>query len=102
MEHIQTVKVQSMRSTRSNKPVANQFIITTPNATYFQSYDSVIACKSYTDDGMESLTVYLDAKYWDYSTTTGKYRNEFLGEGISETRRKIADGTYKLVDLNHD
>ena len=34
---------------------------------------------------------------WDYSVTTGKYRNQFLGEGIKETREKIANGTYKIL-----
>ena len=29
-----------------------------------------------------------------------KYRNQFLGEQIEETRSKIKNGTYKLKDLN--
>ena len=45
--------------------------------------------------------IYLDEYYWDYSVTTGKYRNEFLGEGIAETRKKIASGEYILTDLNN-
>ncbi len=44
--------------------------------------------------------VFLDAKYWDYSRTTGNYRNDFLDENIAETRKKIESGEYKLVDLN--
>jgi|TARA_R100000479_G_scaffold54981_1_gene26072 hypothetical protein len=44
--------------------------------------------------------VFLDKNYWDYSTTTGKYRNAFLGENIAETRKKIKSGEYILVDLN--
>ena len=44
--------------------------------------------------------VFLDQNRWDYSTTTGKYRNEFLGEGIAETRKKIKSGEYILTDLN--
>jgi hypothetical protein len=34
-------------------------------------------------------TVYLDENKWDYSVTTGKYRNIFLGETRKETQKKI-------------
>ena len=44
--------------------------------------------------------VFLDEYYWDYSRTTGKYRNQFLGEYIDETRSKIKSGEYKLKNLN--
>jgi len=43
--------------------------------------------------------IILDSYYWDYSRTTGKYRNQFLGEGIADTRAKIESGEYKLADL---
>ena len=89
-----TAKVRQMKSARSGKPVANQFIIYTPDGNYFQSYNSVIACRAY--DGK----VTLDNYYWDYSRTTGVYRNQFLGEGIADTRSKIESGEYKLADLN--
>ena len=42
----------------------------------------------------------LDQKYWNYSNTTGKYRNIFLGETITETKKKIKSGEYILTDLN--
>ena len=89
-----TAKVRQMKSTRSGKPVANQFIIYTHDGNYFQSYNSVIACRA--NDGK----VTLDNYYWDYSRTTGVYRNQFLGEGIADTRSKIESGEYKLADLN--
>lgn len=91
-----------MKSSNGND-VPNQFTIRvkTENENqvafdeiYFQSYNSIIAKKDF--DG--SIT--LDKNTWDYSTTTGKYRNQFLGEGIAETRKKIENGTYLLVDLN--
>ena len=82
-----------MTSARGNK-VPNQFIITDNGTEYFQSYRSIIAKRS---EGK----IYLDDYYWDYSTTTGKYRNEFLGEGIAETRKKIASGEYILTNLNN-
>ena len=82
-----------MTSARGNT-VPNQFIITDNGDEYFQSYKSIIAKKS-------ESKIYLDEYYWDYSTTTGKYRNEFLGEGITETRKKIASGEYVLTNLNN-
>ncbi len=89
-----TAKVRQMKSVRSGNPVANQFIIYTSEGTYFQSYDSVIAFK----DNEGNVT--LDDYTWDYSRTTGKYRNEFLGEYIADTRAKIESGKYKLANLN--
>jgi hypothetical protein len=88
------IKVKNMTSNRSGRPVANQFIICTSEGEYFQSYDSVIAFK----DNEGNVT--LDDYTWDYSRTTGKYRNKFLGEGIVDTRSKIESGEYELADLN--
>ena len=42
----------------------------------------------------------LDENAWNYSRTTGKYRNVFLGEGKKETEAKIKSGEYLLVNLN--
>jgi len=81
-------KVSLMKSANGND-VPNQFIITTYGKTIFQSYNSVIAIKY--SDGSVVL-----GEDWDYSTTTGKYRNQFLGEGIATTREKIANGTYTI------
>lgn len=86
------MKVENMYSPNGNK-VANQFLITDNGDEYFQSYRSIIAKRS-------KGKIYLDDYYWDYSTTTGKYRNEFLGEGIADTRKKIKTGEYILTNLN--
>ena len=87
------MKTENMTSTSGNK-VANQFIIYGNNSdVYFQSYKSIIV-------KMNDDEVQLDQKYWNYSNTTGKYRNIFLNENITETRKKIKSGEYKLVDLN--
>jgi len=86
------MKVENMTSPNGNK-VANQFIISDNGDEYFQSYRSIIAKRS-------KGKIYLDDYYWDYSTTTGKYRNEFLGERIADTRKKINSGEYILTDLN--
>jgi len=85
------VKVENF-STRSG-PVPNQFIIDTGNGIYFQSYKTVIAAKI-------KGKIYLDKNSWDYSVTTGKYRNQFLNEDKKETEKKIKSGEYILTDLN--
>lgn len=86
------MKVENMTG-HSGREIPNQFIITDNNATYFQSYKSIIVKR-------ENGKTYLDEVYWNYSTTTGKYRNEFLGEDRKETEKKIKSGEYILTDLN--
>tara|TARA_R100001480_G_scaffold141884_1_gene139297 strand:+ start:617 stop:922 length:306 start_codon:yes stop_codon:yes gene_type:complete len=99
------IKVRNFFSTSGNQ-VPNQFIIETPaavkggTAIYFQSYNTIIAKKIYPKNKIEKI--YLDLKFWDCSNTTGKYRNQFLGENIVETRNKIKTGEYKLINLNKD
>ena len=98
------MKVENMLSSKGNK-VANQFIVygatvrvkptKEAKGTLFQSYDSVIAFKDIVEG-----KVYLDEKYWNYSRTTGKYRNDFLSENTAETRKKIESGEYILTNLN--
>ncbi len=78
---------------KNGRVVQNQFIIRDNNAVYFQSYNSIIVKQ-------ENGKTYLDVYYWDFSTTTGKYRNMFLGETKKETRAKIKNGTYILTYLN--
>ncbi len=95
MKTIKKIKVSDMTSNKSYSAIPNQFTIRTPEGYYFQSYDTLIAFQ----DSKTRIT-YLDKDNWDYSVTTGKYRNQFLGEGIQETRQKIKSGEYKLVDLN--
>ena len=77
----------------NNGPVKNQFEIFTDKGIIFQSYNSLIAAKI-------GGKIYLDAGKWDYSTTTGKYRNIFLRETKKETERKIKSGEYTLMNLN--
>ena len=88
------MKVRNMESSKGKK-VPNQMIITTDTDVYFQSYDTVIARRC-----LNTGQIYLDKSKWDYSKTTGIYRNQFLGEGVAETRKKIASGEYLLADLN--
>lgn len=88
------VKVEQVEG-RSG-PVRNQFIITTEKGQYFQSYSTIIAFRPF---GFAEK-IKLDRRGWDYSVTTGRYRNLFLGENKAETERKIKAGIYELADLN--
>lgn len=89
-----TVKVSNMISSNGNE-VANQFRINTSEGQYFQSYNSIIALRPICGGKIQ-----LDIGTWDYSVTTGKYRNIFLGETKRETEVKIKSGEYILTDLN--
>lgn len=105
------MKVSNFTSNNGNK-VANQFTIErfvhhgdannlpmyTVRETVFQSYESIIARR--TSDPCGPDFIELDRIYWDYSKTTSKYRNQFLGETKKETEAKIASGEYILTDLN--
>jgi hypothetical protein len=90
---MQIKKVSNMIG-HSGKPVVNQFIISTAEAIYFKSYNSIIVKQCFNDG------VFLDENYWEYSNTTSKYRNLFLNETKKETQAKIESGEYKLTDLN--
>ena len=85
-----------MKSNKGNK-VPNQLIIHTSEATYFQSYQSIII-KTTFEDGQR--VVYLDEYYWNYSPTTSKYRNAFLGKTNQEVKNNVKNGIYKLTNLN--
>ncbi len=85
---IKKIKVSNLND------IVHQFEIETPSGTYFQSYESIVAYRP----KMGAIT--LDRGTWDYSRTTGKYRNIFLGESKAETEAKIKSGTYKMADLN--
>ena len=104
--------VENMTSNNTERKIPNQFIIynvtkelsfTEDNNNYhgfftgvmFQSYKSNIVFKA-------SGKIFLDSYYWDYSKTTSKYRNQFLGETKKETEKKISSGIYILTDLNQE
>lgn len=66
----------------------NQFVIKTKKATYFQSYDSMIA----KIDTNNKLTLTTD---WDYSTTTSKYLYMFLRNNYPKYYSLISDNKRK-------
>jgi hypothetical protein len=87
------MKVSNMMSSKGNL-VPNQFIIRDGSTTYFQSYRTIIA-------KIDAGHVTLDKDTWDYSRTTAKYRNLFLGRNTSECKVKIKSGEFKLENLNN-
>jgi len=88
------INVTNLQTPKGN-PAANQFSVRTEKGLYFKSYSSNIVFIP--NDG---TSIQLDKQTWDYSQTTGKYRNIFLGETKRETEKKIASGEYILTNLN--
>lgn len=85
-----TPKVENMTG-NSGREIPNQFIIYGEDFKLFQSYKSPIAM-------IKEGKTYI-FRDWDYSTTTGKYRNIFLGETKQETLKKLKSGEYITVDF---
>jgi len=71
----------------------NQIMISTERLSLFRSYGRLIAVR-------HEGKVYLDSFYWNYSSTTGKYRNLFLNENRKVTEKRIKSGEYILVNMN--
>ena len=72
--------------------VKNQFVISDNDGNeYLQSYRSIIV----RIDSEGKITL---GRNWDYSKTTGRYRNLYLGETKKETEAKLLSGEY-LLDL---
>ena len=76
-------------------PIKNQVNINiVGHGTYFVSYGKTIAFVDTKD------RIFLDKNYYDYSHTTSKWRNYFLGETADEVKEKIKSGEYILKNLN--
>jgi len=71
--------------------VPNQFIIYSEEGILFQSYSSPIVLKF-----KGKTYIFRD---WDYSKTTGKYRNIFLREDKKTTLKKLKNKEYIAVDF---
>jgi len=84
-------KVENIKGNSGNE-IKNQFEIWTNEFRLFQSYKSPIAM-------FKGGKVYI-FRDWDYSTTTGKYRNLFLNETKKETLAKLRSGEYIAVDFD--
>ena len=72
----------------------NHCIINTQKGRYLQSYKSIIAFIP--NKGKIQLSI----SYWDYSTTTGKHRNQFLGMNKTETLKAIKNKEILMKNLN--
>ena len=79
------MRVENMTTTAGNK-VANQFVVHTDEGRFFQSYDSMIAFIP-KDGGPIQL-----GADWDYSVTTGRYRNQFLNCDKAQILEMLEDG----------
>ena len=75
--------------TKFGNETKNAEVDTFENGQILKCYDTIIAIKLDND-------IYL-TKAWDYSTTTGFYRNNFLNETKKETLAKINNKIYKLI-----
>lgn len=83
-----------MKNFELNTIKANYQTLLIDGNKYLLSYDTAIVKIS--PDG----TITLDSHYWDYSNTTGKHRNDFLGEKKKDTQKNIDAGIYLLGELN--
>ena len=85
-------KVKNIINNNGNV-VPNQFIIYEDNGDItFQSYDSIICQIRNGALGYDKVVVF--GSDWDYSTTTSKYRNQFLmdnGLSILATTKDIKE-----------
>ena len=96
------IGVEQMTS-RSGNVVPNQTILSDMTGRTFVSYGSKIVYQSNdrASDGLP-LEIIVDENYWDYSRTTGKYRNEFMNMGTQDVRNYIKKGRIKLGNLNRE
>ncbi len=70
------LKVRNMISERSDREVANQFVITSDEHVYMQSYSSLVVDLDYNKNGNDWVVTF--GHDWDYSRTTMKYVNQFI------------------------
>jgi hypothetical protein len=89
-------KISNLINNNNNKEVKNQFSITTENGILFQSYKSIIC---FIDQ--KNNKIYLDGKYYNYSTTTSKHRNNFLRVDNKTFNDNLKNNKYILTDLNN-
>ncbi len=90
------IRVKSMIPLHGKKAPNHSVVECGDLKRYFHSYSSIVACQD-----LFTGEVLLDRDYWRAcSITTGRYREQFLGETPRETQIKIDSGKYRLVDLN--
>lgn len=87
------MKVKHLINER-HRLVKNHFVVELDSKTILYSYESSIVMID------AQGQIHLSA-HWDYSATTIKNRELFLGEPSIETQKKIKNGEYKM-DLGLD
>jgi len=97
--------VSNMRTNTGS--AANQFEIDFESGTIFQSYNSIIVVMVRepklnvpVTHGTWETNTYIGEDF-EYSRTTMKYLSQFLGHGVSETRKKLESGDYKMIKENN-
>jgi len=71
----------------------NQIIVRNSENVFFNSYGTNIV-------KIEDDKTFLDEKFYKYSKTTTKYRNQFLGLSTKEVEKNIKNGSFQLINLN--
>ena len=95
------MKIMNMNSTRTNKPVANQFVFIDADKIVFQSYESICCIIEKTAKGIGRITLGRD---WDYSVTTCKYLFAFLREyaNMQDVSKKSLEIAIRNKDIVFD
>ena len=101
-----SMKVYNMVSPRTGREVANQFVIEGDGTTTFQSYNSTIAVIDWNEHTVKI------GKDWNYSNTTGKYRNSFFDDNhfsdmkdtksIKRVMKKVDENGYAYISNGLD
>lgn len=92
---IELIKVKSITN-KHGDPVADQFIIWTPEGRYLQSFGSYIAfvpISTFIDKVLIKTSCWSNQIYKDIYAI-----DQFLGEGKIETQKKIDEGDYLLTN----
>ena len=90
--------INNMKSNRG-RTIPNQYVIKLDNCDVFQSYETVIAIRDY-DYVNGKYEVYLNKQYYNYSRTTSRYRNKYLGLTTKEIEQKIKAKEFVLITHN--
>ena len=92
-------------NTNSGAPAQHQIVITystpTKEVRLFQSYGVLIA-RNTLNKKTYKRTCELSRNYWDYSRTTARYRNQYLGGDTKQVKKNLKNGVYCLASLNGD
>ena len=100
------MKISNLERLTNRNPIPNQFVIvesgkekkrTFDYKITFLSWETVIAVQIIHYSKIKTI---LDEKYWNYTTTTAKYRDIFLDSTPTITLKNIKSGIYKLKNLN--